>query len=429
MHDASRLRPSIIPRAEHCISRSDISKTALKVLYGLKDAGYEAYLVGGGVRDLLLGIRPKDFDVATDARPEQVKATFRNCRLIGRRFRLAHVYFGRDIIEVATFRGAHDEAGDPDHGAVSADGQILRDNVYGNRDEDAARRDFSVNALYYNIADFSVIDYFDGLDDLARRRIRMIGDAAQRYREDPVRMLRAIRFAAKLGFDIDNATAAPIGELAAGLQGVPSARRFDETLKLLLSGYGGASYDLLMQFGLDRALIANPEQESGKAPALHRYGLANTDERVALDKPVSPAFLFAVLLWPVFEECVAAEIRAGADEHAALVLGAQLATRRQNELAAIPKRFALPMQEIWSLQWRLERRRTRRALRLLSHPRFRAAYDFLAMRAQAGEPVGESVAWWTQLQDTSPEQRKDLLDQPRRSRRRTRKSGISGQVP
>lgn len=421
MHDAVISRPSIIPRAEHCISRSDISNTALKVLYGLKEAGFEAYLVGGGVRDLLLGLKPKDFDVATDARPEQVKATFRNCRLIGRRFRLAHVYFGRDIIEVATFRGAHAESGDSAAGVVSANGQILRDNVYGDRDEDAARRDFSVNALYYNIADFSVIDYFGGIEDLARRRIRMIGDAAQRYREDPVRMLRAVRFAAKLGFDIDPDTAAPIRDLAATLLSVPSARRFDETLKLLLSGHGQASYELLGRLGLDHALIASPQVESASTRTFHRQGLANTDERVAANKPVSPAFLFAVLLWPVFEESVAREAAAGAEEYASLMLGAQTATRQQNELAIIPKRFALPMQEIWTLQSRLEQRRSRRALRLLSHPRFRAAYDFLAMREAAGEAVGDSVAWWTDLQQAHPEQRKDLLEPERRGRRRRSK--------
>jgi len=302
-------QPTIVPRDEHIISRSQISERALTVLYRLKNAGYGAYLVGGGVRDLSLGREPKDFDVATDATPEQVKSLFRNCRLIGRRFRLAHVHWGPDIIEVATFRalhppGASDNNEDEASGErVLEDGMILRDNVYGTIEEDALRRDFTINALYYNIGDFSVVDYAGGMADLKAGRIRLIGDPSVRYREDPVRMLRAVRFAAKLGFVIDDETAAPIPRMADALDDIPAARLFDEVLKLLMAGQGVETFESLRQHGLFRYLFPATDtalDDDADAQLLNFLvsALASTDQRVNDGRPVTPAFLFAALIWP-----------------------------------------------------------------------------------------------------------------------------------
>ena len=290
--------PTIITRDQHVISRAQISDKALSVLYRLKNAGYGAYLVGGGVRDLSLGREPKDFDVATDATPDEVKALFRNCRLIGRRFRLAHVHWGPEIIEVATFRAMTPDAdsGDKDH--VVEDGLVLRDNVYGTIEEDALRRDFTINALYYNIADFSVVDYAGGMADLQAGRLRLIGDPAVRYREDPVRMLRAVRFAAKLGFTIDSATAAPIPRMADLLDDIPPARLFDEVLKLFMAGQGVETFEALRHHGLFRYLFpasdtALDDDDHGQLITFVARALESTDARVNNDRPVTPAFLFA----------------------------------------------------------------------------------------------------------------------------------------
>jgi poly(A) polymerase len=301
--------PVVVPRAEHSVSRSAISPSALKVLYRLKDAGYQAFLVGGAVRDLLLGRNPKDFDIATNAHPEQVRELFRNCRLIGRRFHLAHVRFGQEIIEVATFRAAHtlvdeDNSVDEDSRRVLDNhGRILRDNLYGSIDEDVWRRDFTANALYYNIADFSIWDYTGGVADANARLLKLIGDPETRYREDPVRMLRAVRFAAKLNFNIDEASSRPIAKLAYMLDGVPAARLFDEVTKLFLAGSALRSFELLREYALLAHLFpdlasALSQAADPTAEKVVQLGLAGTDERVAADKSVTPAFLFAVLLWP-----------------------------------------------------------------------------------------------------------------------------------
>ncbi|SBO12014.1 Poly(A) polymerase I precursor [Vibrio mediterranei] len=293
-------------RDEHNISRKQISENALKVLYRLNGAGYDAYLVGGGVRDLLLGEQPKDFDIATNATPEQIKKLFRNCRLIGRRFRLAHIMFGRDIIEVATFRGHHQEQ-EKNVSQQSKEGMLLRDNVYGSIDEDAERRDFSINAMYYNIGDYSIHDYAGGMEDLEDRLIRLIGEPEVRYREDPVRMLRAIRFAAKLDFDIEEDTAAPIEELAPLLRDIPSARLYEESLKLLQSGYGLETYHLLREYNLFQQLfpIIAPhftEEYSSRTEQVLDLVLDATDERIEEGKRVNPAFMFAAMLWyPMME--------------------------------------------------------------------------------------------------------------------------------
>jgi poly(A) polymerase len=497
--------PRIIPRADHTISRSHISPNALRVLYKLRDAGFMAFLVGGCVRDLLIGLEPKDFDVATDALPEQVKRLFRNCRLVGRRFRLAHVFFGRDIIEVATFRAASAPSqgeeplpdADPEDGeaaelddpqlleaesldgpvlgAASLDdgasrdagargrvdnggrvdgptgsagrsgrgasnydrtfptadpdtdtdvlaermfdetGRILRDNVYGTIDADVWRRDFTANSLYYNIADFSVWDYCGGVEDVRARKLKLIGDPETRFREDPVRMLRAARFEAKLGFTIDPATAEPIGRLRDLLGGVPPARLFDETLKLFLGGHGERSFEVLRRRGLLAALLPTVDAYLTAHPGslvekLLAQGLRNTDDRVQADKPVTPTFLFALLLYGPIAGIIEATPPERWHELGTILDACDLAARQAQTNVAIPKRFSLGVREMFGLQPRLEHPRGRRALRVLEHPRFRAAYDLLLLRAQYGLASDEMVQWWTRIQEVSAEERGQMAD-------------------
>ncbi len=420
--------PRIIPRAEHNISRGNIASSAVKVLYTLKDAGFQAFLVGGGVRDMLLGREPKDFDVATDAHPEQVKELFRGCRLIGRRFRLAHVRVGRDIIEVATFRATGDDLeGDI---VKSEEGRILRDNVYGTIEQDAWRRDFTVNALYYNIRDFSVVDYTGGMEDLKAGVMRLIGDPERRYNEDPVRMLRAVRFAAKLGFRIHPSSETPIFKLAEHLGDIPPARLFEEVLKLFLGGSAVECYAMLRRYGLFKHLFPDADaalakEEEGFPHVFVGRALANTDDRIMQDKPVTPAFLFAALLWEPLRALAAQYQADGADEIQALMDASTEVLRRQAASVAIPKRFTLTMREIWFMQPRLTRLQGRRPAKLLSHPRFRAAYDFLTLRAEAGEPVADIAEWWTRFQ-TLPENEKEtamrgLGGAPKKRRRRRKK--------
>lgn len=419
-------QPTIVPRDEHIISRSQISERALTVLYRLKNAGYGAYLVGGGVRDLSLGREPKDFDVATDATPEQVKSLFRNCRLIGRRFRLAHVHWGPDIIEVATFRALHPPAAsDSDEAEASGervleDGMILRDNVYGTIEEDALRRDFTINALYYNIGDFSVVDYAGGMADLKAGRIRLIGDPSVRYREDPVRMLRAVRFAAKLGFVIDDETAAPIPRMADALDDIPAARLFDEVLKLLMAGQGVETFESLRQHGLFRYLFPATDtalDDDADAQLLNFLvsALASTDQRVNDGRPVTPAFLFAALIWPaILTQLPGGRLQSDINREL-FEQSVTEALERQLRQVAIPKRFALPMREIWALQPRFDTRSEAKARRLFSHPRFRAAYDFLLLRGEAGLVDPELAAWWRHFATTS-----DDAPPPTPARRRRR---------
>jgi poly(A) polymerase len=425
LHDTdhqSRLGPVIVPRSEHNISRANISPNALKVLYRLKSAGFEAYIVGGGVRDLLLGRQPKDFDVATNADPDQIQDVFRNCRLIGRRFRLAHVRFGRDVIEVATFRASGAEP-DHDERVHSDSGRILRDNVYGTIDEDVWRRDFTVNALYYNIADFSVWDYVGGFDDVRSRTLRLIGDPVTRYHEDPVRMLRAIRFAAKLGFDLAPETAAPIRQLGGLLKDVPPARLFDELLKLFHSGHAARSFDLLLEYDLLRYLYRDTQSvldmaDADKMKAFIRRGLANTDERIREDKPVTPTFLYAVFLWfPIKALADRLESEGWQSGQAMLEACQRIVVGQQT---AFPRRFSAPMKELLALQWRFLERQGGRAARLLQHKRFRAAYDFMLLRATVGEVDQETVSWWTELQALPPEEQGKKLESKRRSGRRRR---------
>jgi poly(A) polymerase len=423
----SEPQPVIVPRAEHPVSRANISPNALKVLYRLKQAGHQAFLVGGGVRDLLLGHEPKDFDIATDATPEQVRGVFRNCRLIGRRFRLAHVFFGQEIVEVATFRGTGDEIEADDDDRRVENGRIVRDNVYGTIAEDALRRDFTINALYYNIEDFSVVDYAGGLEDIEAGRLRLIGDdPVARYREDPVRMLRAVRFACKLGFMIAPECEAPLRELAPLLGEIAPARLFDETLKLMHAGYALHAFEKLRHYGLFAELFPETEdclaeQEEGFPITFVSRGLDNTDRRVLDGKPVLPAFLFAVLLWePVRRRWQALEEEGRSAIEAMAMASHEIATRQQRQVA-IPKRHGLPMREIWTLQPRLERRQGKRAMVLIGHPRFRAAYDFLLLRAEAGEVDPEIAEWWTRFQDVDAGERARMAGTTKRKRRRRRK--------
>lgn len=417
-----------IPRPEHSISRADISGGALKVLYALKKAGFEAYLVGGGVRDLLLGREPKDFDVVTDAEPDEIKRLFRNARLIGRRFRLAHVRFGPEIIEVATFRGAVEDADDENR--VSVDGRLLRDNVYGTSvEDDVWRRDFSVNGLYYDIRDFSVLDYTGGMADLNAGILRIIGDPQRRYREDPVRMLRAVRFAAKLGFRLGDETAAAIPTCAPLLSEIPPARLYEEVLKMFLGGAAAQSFELLNHFDLFKYLFGESAESFNQDPMkpaaqLVLRAMANTDTRIQENKPVTPAFLFAALLWPAVQKDALEHGERGLTAVQAMDAAGMDVLARQVSQVSLPRRFSLASREIWSLQARLEQRRGKRAIQLLGRPRFRAAYDFLLLRAESGEDVGEMADWWTKFQEMDESGQKLALagtGQRRRRRRRGRR--------
>lgn len=519
--------PRVIPRAEHTVSRSHISPNALRVLYRLRDAGFHAFLVGGCVRDLLLGLEPKDFDVATDALPDQVKRLFRNCRLVGRRFRLAHVFFGQEIIEVATFRaasapsqgeepladadpedgeapelddavlddsaadavaaaaepgaagglggaagsdGLEDTAEAPDDAATAsrgldllretrtaaekyaarqrfddsdqtermfdASGRILRDNVYGTIDEDVWRRDFTANSLYYNIADFSIWDYVSGVEDIAARRLRLIGDPETRFREDPVRMLRAARFEAKLGFEIDPLTAEPIGRLRELLAGVPPARLFDEMLKLFLTGHGARSLEVLRRRGLLAQLLPSVDayltaHSGGLVERLLMQGLANTDARASSGRAVTPTFLLSLLLYGPIAQIIESMPTERWHELSAILDACERAVRQAQAHLAIPRRFSLGVSEMFSLQPRLEHPTGRRSLRLLTHPRFRAAYDLLLLRAELGLAPPEMARWWTQVQEIPQEEQGRMADalaqaagprpeRPRSGRRRRR---------
>ena len=422
--------PNIIPRAAHNVTRAEFSKSALKVLYRLNKAGYQAFLVGGCVRDAMLELHPKDFDVATDATPEEVKALFGNCRLIGRRFRLAHVRFGREIIEVATFRAAaiHDHE---DHHSDD-EGRILRDNVYGSIDEDVWRRDFTCNALYYNIADFSIWDYTDGFQHIKEKRIVLIGDPEMRMREDPVRMLRAVRFAAKLGFEIDEPVIKSIDHHSHLLTNVPAARLFDEFLKLFQAGNAERTFDLLRDHGLFKEMFPATDHELASDEDFMRFtraALQNTDRRVSEGKSVTPMFLLGVFLWMPIAKL--AEIRRSEEkmsESQSLALAAYEIVAQQQQRISIPIRFTVPMREMLSLQPRFASKRGKRAMKLLDHRRFRAAYDFMLLLSEVGQGSAETAQFWTDVQTQSAAERADSfeLGQPtgekkRRPRRRRRK--------
>jgi len=429
------VEPRIIPRPSHNVSRAEISKNALKVLYRLNKAGYQAFLVGGCVRDALLELHPKDFDVATDASPDEVRALFGNCRLIGRRFRLAHVRFGREVIEVATFRAATGE--DEEHPDASRDdaGRILRDNVYGVIEEDVWRRDFTCNALYYNIADFSIWDYVGGVDDVRARRLELIGDPQTRLREDPVRMLRAVRFAAKLDFTIEQRTHEAISASVELLRTVPPARLFDEFLKMFQAGFAEKTFLMLRQYRLFRELFPETDAALDGDESFVRFvqeALVNTDRRVHAEQSVTPMFLIGVFLWAPVRE-LAKQMREddGLTEVQSLTAAAWQMAGLQQSRISIPKRFTAPMREMLALQPRFDKVAGRRALKLLEHRRFRAAYDFMMLRAGIGEVDDSIAAFWTEVQTQSGDEREKSFaaegsGEPRKKRRRRRRRRASG---
>ena len=424
-------KPKLVGNAQviqfkaHGVAREQISFGALKVTDGLQASGFQAYVVGGAVRDLLLKKVPKDFDVATNATPEEVRRVFRRARIIGRRFRLVHVMFGEETVEVSTFRRMieAEDAQTDEHG------RLLRDNEFGDQEQDAARRDFTANALFYDPTTQEIFDYHNGYTDTCNGVLRMIGDPLVRYREDPVRMLRAVRLSAKLGIKLDAATAAPIAELKGLLDNVPQARLLDEVLKMLLSGHSVKCVQQLHRMNLHHGLLplldVIMEQPMGEKFIM--LALKNTDERLSQDKPVSPAFLFAALLW---HEVLAAwnlhqkngERPIGA-MHEAMdeVLG------KPKERLAIPHRYGAMMKEIWLMQLRLDQRTGQRPFRLLEQPRFRAGYDFLLLRCASGEMEQELGLWWSEFQDANLERRAEML-QPaaagdkKRRRRKPRKN-------
>jgi poly(A) polymerase len=435
--------PIILSADIHGIDPGLISRNAVRVTDTLQQAGHRAFIVGGAVRDLLLGIAPKDFDVATDATPEQVQRLFRRARLIGRRFTIVHVQFGQEIIEVSTFRALvdpppadapppkrlkRDELDRRTH-AVDASGRVLRDNVWGEQHEDATRRDFTVNAMYYDPATQTVLDYHNGLADMRARLLRMIGDPETRYREDPVRMLRVVRFAAKLGFEIEDTTRAPIKKLADLINNVPAARLFDEILKLLLSGHALACLRQLRHEGLHHGLLPllDVVLEQPHGEKFVTLALSNTDERVRIGKPVSPGFLFATLLWHDVQQRWQQYQAEGEFPVPALHRAMDDVLDMQTEKLAIHKRFSADMREIWSLQLRLEKRSGRSALKLLEHQRFRAGYDFLLLRCESGELDLSIGQWWTKFIDADAAEREALLSQDGKDRapkkRRRRNSG------
>jgi len=436
---ASFDNPLVFSRDQHPVSRKLLSPNALKVLYRLNKGGFDAYLVGGGVRDILLGFEPKDFDIATNATPDEIKALFRNCRLIGRRFRLAHIVFGREIIEVATFRGHHDNATDQEKSCKktskqSEDGMLLRDNIYGSIDEDAERRDFTINALYYSAKDFKVYDFANGVQDVNDKVIRLIGDPETRYREDPVRMLRAIRFATKLDMKISDATKAPIKELSSLMANIPAARLFEEFLKMFISGKAVANFEQLRNYNLfgyffpavDQALNDNSDEQRFLLDFI-MLSMENTDKRINNDQRVTPAFLFAAMLWyPLQKHIQQIKVTTQLTPQDIFFAALNEIMPEQQRSIAIPKRFQAVIKDIWILQDKLNRREGKRAFKTFEHPKFRAGYDFLLLRAQieGSDELKELAHWWTDFQEVSNEARLQMIKGvklPQGSKRRTPK--------
>ncbi|OQW41003.1 MAG: poly(A) polymerase [Proteobacteria bacterium SG_bin4] len=424
---------TVIPGKRHGVRRSQISPCALKITQQLQNAGYAAYIVGGAVRDLLLGLAPKDYDVATNATPEEVHKLFRRSRIIGRRFRLVHVMCGAETVEVSTFRGPSSDNDDDSIAVPLTDqhGRLLRDNVFGTQEEDALRRDFTINALYFDPVKEEILDYLNGFKDINAKEMRIIGEPEQRYREDPVRLLRAVRLSAKLGLQIEKATAKPIGDLAPLLQNVPPSRLFDEMLKLLLSGHALPCLVELRARGLHHGLLPMLDiiLEQPLGERFITIALKNTDERIRQDKPVSPGFLFATLLWHEVLSSWNARQAAGEKPMPALFSAMDQILSQQHKNLAIPRRFDAVMQEIWSMQPRFEARVGRKPFRLLAHPRFRAAYDFLQLRCESGELDMEIGQWWKKFIMADPDAREKMLITPatgkKKRRRRSRKTAAS----
>ncbi len=424
--------PVRLEAREHRVYLEDVDPNALDVTDRLAQAGFQALLVGGCVRDLLLGVTPKDFDVATNATPEEVRRLFRRSRLVGRRFRIAHVRYGRNVVEVSTFRRSH--AAEEDERFHSEEGMILRDNVYGTLEEDAFRRDFTINALYYDPETEQVLDFVGGLDDLDKANLKFIGDPKLRLREDPVRILRAVRFEAKLKLNLDHAIAEHLEDTAERLGAVPPARLFDELTKLLVSGYASAAWAIIDSGPLRNALFPNT---SPSDEFVHR-AMANTDARIADGKPVTPGFLLAVLMWRDYQAGIT-EFAANKRPAEAQLLAAGQTLAQQQTIIAIPRRLSQFIRDVWGLQGRLEGRYARYIDRVARHPRFRAAYDFLLLRSEtggsttSGEPLQEVADWWTAYQYASEDVRREMLDarrskQPKSRRRRSSRRGRGSRV-
>jgi poly(A) polymerase len=417
---------------EHSLNPKKICKHACEIIRVLQKNNFEAYVVGGCIRDLLLGLKPKDFDIATNATPHQVKRLFRRSRIIGRRFQIVHVQFGRELIEVTTFRSNNAEQ----NGKVqqSASGVLTRDNMFGSLQDDASRRDLSINALYYDTEKNTLHDFCDGLEDLAKRKIRIIGNPATRYSEDPVRLLRAVRFAAKLGFHIDSKSLKPITKMADSLQHVSAPRMFDETLKLFMSGYGLAVFHLLYEYQLFAQLIPQAsrliDQGHSTAKKMVEQALTNTDLRIRSNKRVTPAFIYAALLWPSVQKIAAEYEQQGHPPASAMAKAGNEVIGNQIAITSIPRRFTMAMREIWAMQLTLVKRGGNRASRSMENPRFRAAYDFILLREQAGESLDGLGDWWTKYQDVSDDERQNMVQKlpyskprKRRPRRRPQSSG------
>ncbi len=406
-----------ITRSQHGISRKNLSSNALKVLYRLHNADFQAYLVGGCVRDMLLGREPKDFDIATDATPEQVNDLFKNGRLIGKRFKIVHVLFRQEIIEVSTFRAEQSNA---QKTRTSKEGMLLRDNVFGDIHDDADRRDFTVNALYYSIADFSVMDFHQGIKDLEKGLLRMIGDPNIRYREDPVRMLRAVRLAAKLGFRIEANTEAPIFELKDLLAHIAPARLFTEVLKLFLGGQALETFKQLRHYQLFEFLFPDMEkilntQSFARVDNFVTLLFKDTDNRIAEQKTVSPGYLTAALLWYPFLIEYRKHKKILKEHSAAFSIAFTNIHANQQKAASIPKHFMMAARNIWELQFRMEKFRANRCFAIVNHQRFRAGFDFLQLRNRAGEPLQKYVDWWQQFYNASEDDRVVLLKDMRTS--------------
>ena len=401
------VRPKTFGPQDHGIDPEDVSPNAVRVTQTLQTAGYQAFIVGGAVRDLVLGLKPKDFDVATNATPEEIKRLFRRAFIIGRRFQIVHVMFGQDLIEVTTFRGSSSEEAPKD-----AHGRVLRDNTFGEQHEDAVRRDFTINAMYYDPSQQLVLDYHGGMKDIRARMLRIIGVPEARYREDPVRLLRVVRFAAKLEFKIAPATRAPMALMAPLINNVPAARVFDEMLKLLMSGHAMACLQRLRKEGLHHGLLPllDVVLEQPLGEKFVTLALANTDERVRQGKPVSPGFLFAALLWHQVLEKWEAYRAAGEYPIPALHLAADDVLDGQTEKLALQRRIATDMRDIWAMQPRFERRVGKSPYKLLEHPRLRAGYDFLLLRCASGEIDADIGQWWTDFMDADGTEREALIN-------------------
>tara|TARA_B100000686_G_scaffold335400_1_gene403952 strand:- start:2913 stop:4211 length:1299 start_codon:yes stop_codon:yes gene_type:complete len=421
----SKLR--VIPNTKHSLFRNDISHCAIKVTLALQEAGYSAFIVGGAVRDLLLGLKPKDFDVATNAKPEEIRAIFHRSRIIGRRFRLVHVMCGSDTVEVSTFRGgSFVNKNNQSRKNENADehGRILRDNVFGSQEEDVKRRDFTINALFYDPDKEEIWDYLCGYSDIQSKILRIIGEPVQRYREDPIRILRAVRLSSKLDMQIDNVTAKPLGDLAPLLQNVPTSRLFDEILKILLSGHAEACVKDLRARGLYHGLLPVLGMDSTESAGACFISLVlkSTDERIKQNKSVSPSFLFASLLWHGVLLIWNNHMAEGKKTIPALHMAIKDMIGEQEKRLAIPRRYDSVMQEIWAMQPRFFGRAGRRPFRLLEHPRFRAAYDFMLFRCESGEIDMELGNWWKEFQHAKPLDRENMLFRNGAPRKRKNRS-------